>query len=342
MRRRKLGYTSLDISAVGMGTWAIGGDGYDCSLGAQDDKESIAAVRRCLDLGINWVDTAPMYGLGHAEEIIGKAIKNLRSQVIIATKCGILWDYNGSFSFSLRYDSVRAECEASLRRLRTDYIDLYQIHLPTTTEELSEAWECLSDLCREGKIRFAGVSNFTVEQMRMVQQIHPVASLQPVYNMFNRDIEQDILGFCQTSNIGVISHSPLGTGILSGQLTRERVRDLSQDDFRRKLPDFRDPQLSIHLKAIDQLKSIAKEKDLTLVQLAIGWVLRWNEITATIVGARSVVQVEELSRNCGVTLDADVTERVNAVLAGHKAEMQGIASEKYPRPLKSFIAQLFR
>lgn len=321
MRKRTLANTDLELSAIGLGTWALGGDGYDCGLGAQDDKESLRTIRHCLDGGVNWIDTAPMYGLGHAEETIGKAVRGSRDRVIIATKCGILWDENGTFSFNLKEQSVRAECEASLRRLRTDYIDLYQVHVPTTLDELLEAWECIADLCREGKIRFAGVSNVTFEQLQMLQKVHPVASLQPAYNMFNRSIEDDILGYCQACDIGVISHSPLSTGLLSDGMTKERVRDLHFDDFRRNLPDFQEPLLTIHLKTIERLKALAEERGLTLVEMAIGWVLRRDEIAAAIVGARCADQVDAFAGYSRIKLDTDIIAIVDSILDRHQAEI---------------------
>jgi len=320
MQTRRLGFSDLDLTVIGLGTWAIGGGGYACGLGAQDDRESIRTIRKAIDDGINWIDTAPMYGLGHAEEVIGKAIGGMRSRVRVATKTGILWDENKQFRFCLKRDSIRAEVEATLRRIDTDYIDLYQIHTATPEEEIEEGWHCISELIREGKVRYAGVSNFSLEQIKKVQRIHPVASIQPVYSMFNRDIEREIMDYCRQNGIGIISYSPLCSGLITDGISRERIRNLAADDFRPRLPDFQEPLLSVHLKAIERLKPIAARSGVTLPQLAIAWVLRQGDLTSAIVGARCVDQIDEIVK-AGVLVPTEPElSEIEAILTDHQAE----------------------
>ena len=320
MQTRKLGFSDLNLSVIGLGTWAIGGGGYACGLGAQDDQESIRTIRKAIDDDINWIDTAPMYGLGHAEEVIGKAIGGIRSQVHVATKSGILWDENKYFRFCLKRDSIRAEVEATLRRIDTDYIDLYQIHTATPEEEIEEGWYCISELIREGKVRYAGVSNFSLEQIKKVQKIHPVASIQPVYSMFNREIEQGIMDYCAQNGIGIISYSPLCSGLITDGISRERIKALALDDFRPRLPDFQEPLLGVHLKAIERLKPIAGRNGLTLPQLAIAWVLRQKDLTSAIVGARCVDHIDEIVKAGELVMAEAELWEIEAILADHRAE----------------------
>jgi len=293
MRIKKLGRTDLNITAIGFGAWALGGSGWKFSWGPQDDKESIAAIVRAFEKGINWIDTAPVYGLGHSEEVVGKAIKNLGEKPIIATKCGRVWDENGNIFSRLTPKSLRAEIEASLKRLKTDVIDLYQIHWPEPDEYIEEAWDTLGQLKKEGKIRYAGVSNFNVEQLERIQAIHPVASLQPPYSMFRRGVEAELLEYCAENNIGVIVYSPIQKGLLTGEFSRERVRNLHEDDHRRRDPMFQEPLLTVNLELVEDLRQIAEKRGMTVAQLAIAWVLRRPEVTAAIVGARRPSQIEE-------------------------------------------------
>ena len=293
MQTRKLGWTDLNLSTIGLGTWAIGGGGWKFSWGPQDDKESISAIRRALELGINWIDTAAVYGLGHSEEIVGKAIKGLRDKPIIATKCERVWDRDGNIFGRLKKESIRSEVEASLKRLKIEIIDLYQIHWPEPDEDIEEAWTTLGDLIKEGKIRYAGVSNFNLEQLKRVQPIHPLASLQPPYSMLERGIEKKILEYCSANNIGVIAYSPMQKGLLTGKFTRERAHKLPEDDHRRRDPRFHEPELSANLRLVEDLRSIAEKSGRTVAQLAIAWVLRRPEVTAAIVGARRPSQIEE-------------------------------------------------
>jgi len=293
MNTRKLSWTDLNLSTIGLGTWAIGGGGWKFSWGPQDDRESISAIQRALELGINWIDTAAVYGLGHSEEIVGKAIKGLREKPIIATKCERVWDKDGNIFGRLKKESIRSEVEASLKRLKIEVIDLYQIHWPEPDEDIEEAWTTLGDLIKEGKIRYAGVSNFNIKQLKRVQPIHLVASFQPPYSMLERGIEGKILQYCSANNIGVIVYSPMQKGLLTGKFTRERVQNLPEDDHRRRDPRFQDPELSANLKLVKDLSSIAEKSGRTVAQLAIAWVLRRREVTAAIVGARRPSQIEE-------------------------------------------------
>ena len=295
MKTKKLSFTELNLSVIGLGTWAIGGGGWAYGWGPQDDKESIATIICAIKNGINWIDTAPVYGLRHAEEIVGKAIKGLRDEVIIATKCGLAWNSKGNISGRLKKENIRQEIEASLKRLNIDTVDLYQIHWPNPDEDIEEAWGAIADLIKEGKIRYAGVSNFSVEQLKRIQPIHSVASLQPPYSMLERGIEEKLLDYCSANNIGVIVYSPMQKGLLTGKFTRERLRNLPKDDHRRKDPHFQEPALSANLKLVEDLRSLAEKSGRTVAQLAIAWVLRRPEVTAAIVGARSPSQIEEIA-----------------------------------------------
>lgn len=293
MRTRKLGWTGLNLSVIGLGTFAIGGGDWAYGWGPQDDNESIAAILRALDKGVNWIDTAPVYGCGHSEEIVGKAIKGLSSKPIIATKCGLHCDKAGDIIFRLSRESIRAEVEASLRRLNIDVIDLYQIHWPNPDRDIEEAWATIAELVKEGKVRYAGVSNFNIEQLKRIQSIHPVASLQPPYSMLERGIEDKILDYCRQNNMGVIVYTPMQQGLLSGKFTRERLQNLPAGDLRHRDPHFQEPQFSANLELAEGLYPIAQKSGRTVAQLAIAWVLRRPEVTAAIVGARRPSQIEE-------------------------------------------------
>lgn len=317
MKTRKLGYTDLNLTTVGFGTWAIGGAGWQWAWGAQDDNNSIAAIRRGLDLGINWIDSAAAYGLGHSEEVIGKAITGRRDEVIIATKCGLVWDEGSSDVYGrLTAASVRAECEASLKRLQVEAIDLYQIHWPYDEENLEEGWATIADLIKEGKVRYAGVSNFSVAQLKRVQTIHPVASLQPSYSMLDRDIEKELLAYCAANDIGIVAYSPMSTGLLTGKYTKELVASLPDDDWRKEQnPHFQEPALSANIKLVDGLRPIAERNGKTVAQLAIAWVLRRPEVTAAIVGARRPAHIEETVKAGDWELSANDIAEIDALLA---------------------------
>lgn len=316
MQTRKLGYTDLQLTTVGLGTWAIGGGGWAFGWGPQDDAESIAAIRRALDLGINWIDTAAVYGLGHSEEIVGRAIAGRRDQVILATKCGLVWDEGSTTPYGrLKAESVRREVEASLRRLNVEAIDLYQIHWPDPDADIEEAWGVIADLIREGKVRYGGVCNFSVEQIKRVQAIHPVASLQPPYSMLRRGIEKDLLPYCAANNIGVIVYSPMQAGLLTGKFSKERVANLPADDWRRRNSYFQEPELSANLALVEKLRPIAGRHGRTVAQLAIAWVLRRPEVTAAIVGARRPSQIEETAPASDWVLSAEDIAEIDALLA---------------------------
>lgn len=324
MQTRKLGYSDLHLTTVGLGTWAIGGGGWAFGWGPQDDAESIAAIRRALDpspgsgrgLGINWIDTAAVYGLGHSEEIVGQAIAGRRDEVIIATKCGLVWDEGSTTPYGrLKAESVRREVEASLRRLNVEVIDLYQIHWPDPAPDIEEAWGVIADLIREGKVRYGGVSNFSVEQLKRVQAIHPVASLQPPYSMIRRGIEEDLLPYCAANDIGVIVYSPMQAGLLAGKFTPERVANLPNDDWRKRSTHFREPELGANLALVEKLRPIAERNGRTVAQLAIAWVLRQAEVTAAIVGARRPSQIEETAPAGDWVLSAEDIAEIDALLA---------------------------
>ena len=272
MEKRKLGYSELLITPVGLGTWAIGGGANPYGWGPQSDRESISTIQRAIDLGINWLDTAKVYGRGHSEEVVGRAIKGRSDQVILATKGGQLWkeDISGSYG-CLKAESIKAECESSLKRLGTDVIDLYQLHWPDPDADIEEGWGAVADLVREGKVRYGGVSNFSVSQMQRAQAIHPIASLQPPYSMLKRDIEAEILPYCKEKNIGVIVYSPIQAGLLSGRFSKARAAALPQDDWRTRNPDFQEPMLSAHLWLVEQLRPLAERKNTSLANLSIAW-----------------------------------------------------------------------
>jgi len=324
MQTRKLGYTDLYLTTVGLGTWAIGGGGWAYGWGPQDDTDSIRTIQRALDLGINWIDTAAVYGLGHSEEIVGKAIRGRRDQVVIATKCGLVWDEGSTTPYGrLKAWSVRQEVEASLRRLGVDVIDLYQIHWPNPDEDIEEAWATIADLVREGKVRYAGVSNFSVEQMKRIQPIHPIASLQPPYNMLRRDIEAEILPFCAANNIGVIVYSPMASGVLTEKFSPQWGASLPEDDWRKKYSGhLREPELSANLMLVEGLKAIASRYGRTVSQLAIAWTLRRPEVTAAIVGARRPEQIEQTAPAADWVLPPEVLAEIDDLLARRAEAMK--------------------
>ena len=317
MKKRKLGYTDLDLTTVGLGTWAIGGGSWEWGWGPQDDAESIAALRRGIEMGLNWIDTAAAYGLGRSEEVVGKAVKGRRDQVVVATKCGLVWEEGSpNITQRLKADSVRAECEASLRRLDIDVIDLYQIHWPIPDEDIEEAWGTIADLVKEGKVRFAGVSNASVEQMDRLQPIHPIASLQPPYSMLERGVEEELLAYCAANDIGVICYSPMQNGLLTGKYTKEKIAALPDGDWRKdRSPHFKEPQVSANLALVDSLRPIAERHGKTVAQLSIAWVLRRSEVTSAIVGSRRPSHIEEVVGAGGWELGADEITEIDALLA---------------------------
>jgi len=308
MQKRQLGNTDLELTTVGLGTWAMCGP-WKFGWGPQNDNEATAAILKALELGINWVDTAPIYGLGHSEELVGKALKQTKAKPFIATKCGLIWNEKKEKNSCLKKESIRQECYDSLKRLGVELIDLYQIHWPDPEEDIEEAWEEMSKLANEGKVRYIGVSNFTVEQIKRIQKIAPVASLQPSYSMLHRKVEDELLGYCAANNIGVVAYSPMQRGLLTGKFSQERLSGLALDDHRRRSPDFHEPQFTATLQLVDQLRPIAEGNGKTLAQLAIAWVLRRPEVTAAIVGARRPSQIEETAPASGWKLtEKDIDE----------------------------------
>ena len=314
MQTRQLGYTDLNLTTVGLGTWAMGGP-WLYGWGPQDDDEAIAAILRALELGVNWIDTAAIYGLGHSEELVGEALKRTSFKPIIATKCSLRWNEQSQRICCLKAESIREECHASLKRLGIEVIDLYQVHWPEPDEDLEECWEELARLIDEGKVRYIGVSNFNIEQIERVKKIHPVASLQPSYSMIRRGVEEQLLGYCAENNIGVVAYSPMGRGLLTGKFSQERLAGLPLDDHRRKSPEFHEPQFTATLELVDKLRLIAERNGKTLAQLVIAWVLRRSEVTSAIVGARRPEQIEETAPASDWNLAEEDIEEIEQLLA---------------------------
>jgi len=320
MQTRKLGYTDLHLTTIGFGAWAIGGP-WDFGWGPQDDAESIATIQRALDLGINWIDTAPAYGLGHSEEVVGRAIKGRRDEVIVATKCSLAWDEESGRQRKvfnrLKAWSVRQEAEDSLRRLGVDVIDLYQIHWPNPDADVEEGWTEIARLIEEGKVRYGGTSNFSVSQLKRAQAIHSVASLQPPYSLVARAAEDELLPYCAANGIGIVCYSPMASGLLTGKFTPERVAALPPDDMRHKNGHFREPELTPNLQLIEELRPIAARHGHSVGELAVAWVLRRPEVTAAIVGARHPRQVAEIAPAADWRLSVDDIAAIDAALAAH-------------------------
>jgi aryl-alcohol dehydrogenase-like predicted oxidoreductase len=292
MEKRQLGNSDLFITPVGVGAWAMGGGGWQFSWGPQDDAESIGAIRAALDAGWNWIDTAAIYGLGHSEEVVARALEGISPRPYVFTKCARIWDASGKIGKSLNAASIRRECEASLRRLKLDVIDLYQIHWPEPDNEVEEGWETLLRLKEEGKVRWIGVSNFNVAQMKRAQAIAPVTSLQPPYSIISPEIEKELLPHCQSSGIGVLVYSPMKSGLLTGKMTRERIAAFSPDDFRRNALGFNEPNLTRNLAMQDKCVEIGACYGRSAGEVAIAWTLRHPAVTAAIVGLRSAEQFQ--------------------------------------------------
>jgi aryl-alcohol dehydrogenase-like predicted oxidoreductase len=291
MKTKQLGKSDLSITPIGFGAWAIGGSGWEFGWGEQDDKQSVAAIHRALELGINWIDTAAVYGMGHSEEVVALALRTWSGpRPYVFTKCGLRWDDQGYVHRSLNPASIRQECEDSLRRLKIDVIDLYQIHWPT--EELEEGWSAMVRLQKEGKVRWIGVSNFNVGEMRRAQGIAPITSLQPPYSLVRREIEHEILPYCRSEELGVIVYSPMASGLLTGAMTRQRVDALSMSDWRSRDVEFQEPRLSKNLALVERLREIGERHGRPPGQIAIAWTLRNPAVTGAIVGARNAKQVE--------------------------------------------------
>ena len=313
MQTRKLGFTDLELTTVGLGTWAMGGP-WLYGWGPQDDGEAVAAVLAALEKGINWIDTAPIYGLGHSEQLVGKALEQTSQKPLVATKCGLLWSQRNHRIPCLNAKSIRRECHTSLKKLGVDVIDLYQMHWPQPEEDIEEGWEEMARLAEAGKVRYIGVSNYNVEQLKRIRKIAPVASLQPPYSMLHREAEDELLSYCAGNNIGVVAYSPMQRGLLTGKFSRERLAGLPLDDHRRRNPDFHDPQFNATLQFVDELRPIAERSGRTLAQLAISWVLRRPEVTAAIVGARRPEQIVETAPASDWELSRDDIDEIEHLL----------------------------
>ena len=292
MKSRQFGNTDMAITPIGFGSWAIGGSEWAYGWGAQDDGDAIAAIERAVERGVNWIDTAAIYGLGHSEELVAKALAGMKERPYIFTKCSMVWNESRQISGSLKPESIRRECEASLKRLQVDSIDLYQVHWPNPDADLEEGWQEMARLQEEGLVRHIGVSNFTVAQMRRVAAIAPIASLQPPYSMLRPAIEQEILPYCMEQNIGVIVYSPMLSGMLTGAMSVERVKNFPPDDWRRGNKEFQEPRLSANLELVELLKRIGSPHGRSAGEVAIAWTLRHPAVTGAIVGGRNAAQVE--------------------------------------------------
>jgi aryl-alcohol dehydrogenase-like predicted oxidoreductase len=316
---RTLGNSDLQLTPIGFGAWAIGGGNWEFGWGPQDDKESIAAIHRGLDLGMNWIDTAAIYGLGHSEEVVGQALKTTAHKPLVFTKCSMRWHQDRSIYRSLKAGSLAEEVEGSLRRLGVETIDLYQIHWPDPEREIEEGLETLARFRRQGKIRWIGVSNFTVEQLKRALKVAPIASLQPPYSMLRRAIEAEILPFAQANNIGVINYSPMVSGLLTGKMTAERVAALPADDWRRRSVEFNEPRLGRNLRLVELLREIGKNSKVGAGVVAVAWTLHHPAITAAIVGGRSAEQVEGVAAALEYRLSEEEFARINAFLEANPA-----------------------
>ena len=308
METKHFGNTDMKISRIGFGAWAIGGGNWAFGWGPQDDDEAIAAMHRAIENGMNWIDTAAVYGLGHSEELVGKAVKGMNHRPYIFTKCGLVWDDSRKPGPNIKADSIRRECEASLQRLDVDVIDLYQVHWPVDVD-IEEAWKMMEQLRSEGKVRYIGVSNYNVEQIRKCMEIAPVSSLQPPYSLINRDYEKEILPFCEEQGIGVIVYSPMGSGLLTGTMTHERIAAMPSDDWRKSSSFFKEPALTRNLALAEKLRSVGKRHGRSAGEVAIAWTLQNPAVTAAIVGGRSAGQVDGISHAWDFTLtEADLLE----------------------------------
>jgi len=316
---RTLGNSDLHLTPIGFGAWAIGGGNWEFAWGPQDDNESIAAIHRALDLGVNWIDTAAIYGLGHSEEVVGRALKSTSHKPLVFTKCSMRWHADRTIWRSLKAASLAEELEGSLRRLGVETIDLYQIHWPNPEAEIEEGWETLARFREQGKVRWIGVSNFNVDQMKRAQKIAPITSLQPPYSMLRRAIEEEILPFAQANNVGVINYSPMVSGLLTGKMTAERIAAFPADDWRRRAVEFNEPRLSRNLRLVELLREIGNSHNVNPGVVAVAWTLRHPAITAAIVGGRSAQQVEGLAPALTLRLADEEYARINTFLSQNPA-----------------------
>jgi aryl-alcohol dehydrogenase-like predicted oxidoreductase len=315
MQTRQLGNSDLKITPIGIGAWAMGGAGWAFSWGPQDDEESIGAIHAALDKGINWIDTAAVYGLGHSEEVVARAVKGRNPKPYVFTKCERIWGEDRQIRKSLKRDSIFQECENSLKRLQTDVIDLYQVHWPEPDEDIEEGWTALADLQKQGKVRWIGVSNFNAAQLARTQAIAPITSLQPPYSIIQPEIEADILPFCGKHNISVIVYSPMKSGMLTGSMTRERIENMHPDDFRKRTPNFQEPLLTRNLNLVEKLREIGNSHGKSAGEVAIAWTLRRPEVTGAIVGMRSPKQVDGIVGAAEFRLSEDEVRTIAEALS---------------------------
>ena len=322
METRRLGNSDLQLTRVGFGAWAIGGGGWEFAWGNQEDSDSVAAIVRALELGVNWIDTAAVYGTGHSEEIVAQALKQWKGKrPYVFTKCSLRWDTNRKTRQDHSAASIRQECEDSLRRLQTDVIDLYQMHWPPSGNgpQLEEAWQAMGDLQKQGKVRWIGVSNFSPEQMERAAKIAPATSDQPPYSLIRRQIEQDVLPHCLRHGMGVISYAPMASGLLTGAMTRERAAALPADDFRSRNPEFKDPKLSKNLELVERLRKVGARHGRGPGEVAIAWVLRHPAITGAIVGARNATQAEGVMHAGDLKLTAEEISEIEGATSAATA-----------------------
>ena len=317
MQKKQLGNSDMMITSLGVGAWAIGGGGWQFAWGPQDDNESIDAIHAALDAGINWIDTAAVYGLGHSEEVVARALAGRSNRPYVFTKCERVWDENGKIGGSLKRDSIRREIEDSLRRLKVDVIDLYQIHWAQPDEDIEEGWAAMAELKREGKVRWIGLSNFDRSQLQRAWKIAPITSLQPPYSIVSPEIEQAELPFCQEHNIGVIAYSPMKSGLLSGKMTRERIAHMPADDFRPRTPNFQEPLLTRNLRLVELLREIGARHGCAPGEVAIAWTLRHPAVTAAIVGLRSRAQFEGIRKAVTFRLSQEEIGEIDRFMAAN-------------------------
>ncbi|MEE8419364.1 MAG: aldo/keto reductase [Dehalococcoidales bacterium] len=313
MKTRKLGSTDLQLSTVGLGTWPMGGVSAGMHWGAQDDQASIETIEHAMDQGINWLDTAGAYGRGHSEEVVGMALKKLSTRPIIVTKCG------STPEDTMEPGSVRKQCEASLKRMGIDTIDLYLAHWPRPIEMMEAGWQTCADLVKEGKVRYIGVSNYTIEQMEKIQPIHPIAAMEPPYSMITRGIEDKILPYCREHNMGVVIYSPLQQGVLTGAPISADAMD--EGDFRRNNPHFKEPVLSLNIRLVEELRPIAQKYGGSIAQLAIAWVLRRSDVTSALNGARIPAEIEDSVLGGDLEISAEDIAAIEKLLEKREKEM---------------------
>lgn len=319
MQTKRLGNSDLDLTPLGIGAWAMGGGGWKFAWGPQDDSQSIAAIHKALDAGLNWIDTAAIYGLGHSEEVVARALQDRPQKPYIFTKCARSWTENREIFPCLKREVVRKECEDSLRRLNVDVIDLYQMHWPEPDEDVEEGWETMARLQEEGKVRWIGVSNFSTAQLKRAQAIAPITSLQPPYSILSPEIEGDQLDYCAANGIGVLVYSPMKSGLLTGKMTRERIAAMPEDDFRQRTPHFQEPKLTRNLALVEKLREIGARHGRTPGEVAIAWTLRRPEVTAAIVGLRAPEQLDGVIGAAEFRLSEDEIGEIASFLTANPA-----------------------